>query len=158
MKMFVIGERVINKLNEVGVIDSINDQYIYVQYHDKLVKLFINAFEKGYIWYENEALRSMTEKMRREEMKVFTAWPPYSEWCAPYFYHHRASSLGLRQLHGRVFELLDHEVVCLHQRRDLVISVISDVLEGVDVGAAHLLSHLHEWSEHRVDDACADEK
>ena len=68
MKMFVIGERVINKLNEVGVIDSINDRYIYVRYQDKLVKLFINAFENGYIWYENEVLRNMTKKMDKDEL------------------------------------------------------------------------------------------
>ena len=86
MKMFVIGERVINKLNEAGVIDSINDQYIYVQYHDKLVKLFINAFEKGYIWYENEALRNMTKKMNKDEL--------YD--CGRYFYDKGFCEEGLK--------------------------------------------------------------
>lgn len=63
MTDIIIGERVINKLGEVGVIVSFDDKYINVQYTDRLGKLLLNAFGEGYIKYENAELQRNVKKL-----------------------------------------------------------------------------------------------
>lgn len=57
-----IGERVINKKKESGVIVYFDDKYINIQYYDRLGKLLINAFEEGYIKYENAELQNKVDE------------------------------------------------------------------------------------------------
>ena len=58
----IIGEKVINKQGEAGTIISSDDCYIYVDYGTRSVKLLLNAFEKGFIKYENAQLQSQSAK------------------------------------------------------------------------------------------------
>ena len=62
----------------------------------------------------------------------------------------RLVALRLSELSCRIGQILYHSVVCVYKRRDLVLSLVEDVLEVVDVRAVHLLTHLHERGEHRV--------
>ena len=52
-----IGEKVINKRDEVGTITSFDDEYILVDFGYKVSKFKSNAFELGFLKYENEALQ-----------------------------------------------------------------------------------------------------
>lgn len=60
MKMMeiIIGERVINKLKQAGTIISFDGKKITVQYKDRVCQLQSDAFEKGFIKYENAELQS----------------------------------------------------------------------------------------------------
>ena len=62
MAEIIIGERVINKREESGVIVCFDDKYINIQYNDRLGKLLINAFEEGYIKYENAELQNKVDE------------------------------------------------------------------------------------------------
>ena len=62
MAKVIIGERVINKNEESGVIVYFDDKYINIQYNDRLGKLLINAFEEGYIKYENAELQNKVDE------------------------------------------------------------------------------------------------
>jgi hypothetical protein len=62
MAEIIIGERVINKKKESGVIVYFDDKYINIQYNDRLGKLLINAFEEGYIQYENAELQNKVDE------------------------------------------------------------------------------------------------
>lgn len=79
MAEIFIGERVINKKKESGVIVYFDDKYINVQYNDRLGKLLINAFEERYIKYENAELQNKVdeaiaqakaEKERKEKERI----------------------------------------------------------------------------------------
>ena len=62
MAEIIIGERVINKQKETGVIVSSDEKYINIQYSNRLSKLLVNAFEEGYIKYENAELQGKVEE------------------------------------------------------------------------------------------------
>ena len=64
MAEIIIGERVINKREESGVIVYFDDKYINIQYNDRLGKLLINAFEEGYIKYENAELQNKVDSLQ----------------------------------------------------------------------------------------------
>jgi hypothetical protein len=57
MAKIVIGEIVINKLGTKGTIVSFDDKYISVDYGVRIAKLQANAFEEGFLKYENEDLQ-----------------------------------------------------------------------------------------------------
>ena len=54
----VIGERVVNKAGEAGTIVSFNDEYIHVEFQARTGVLQRNAFEEGFLSYENADLQS----------------------------------------------------------------------------------------------------
>ena len=62
MAEIIVGERVINKQKETGVIVSFDEKYINIQYSNRIGKLLVNAFEEGYIKYENAELQGKVEK------------------------------------------------------------------------------------------------
>ncbi len=53
----IVGERVINKVGEIGTIVSFDDKYICVAYNSRTAKLQLDAFEKGFLKYENASLQ-----------------------------------------------------------------------------------------------------
>jgi hypothetical protein len=76
MKDIVIGERVRNKQGEIGTIVAADDKSITVAYENRQAKLLANAFENGYLRYEDSDLQYFIdadikevedEKRRREE-------------------------------------------------------------------------------------------
>ena len=74
MKNIVVGEKVVNKTNEVGTIVGFDDKYIYVDYKKRSAKLICNAFELGFIKYENADLQAEFEneitKEKKEKEKI----------------------------------------------------------------------------------------
>lgn len=57
MAEIIIGERVINKIGEIGTIVSFDDKYICVAYNSRTAKLQLDAFEQGFLKYENASLQ-----------------------------------------------------------------------------------------------------
>lgn len=62
MAEIIIGERVINKLKQVGTIVSIDNTYIVVDFGNRTAKLQLDAFDKGFLKYENTDLQSAIDK------------------------------------------------------------------------------------------------
>ena len=58
MAEIVIGEKVINNQKETGTIISFDGKVIAIQYSNRVGKLLGDAFEKGFIKYENTELQS----------------------------------------------------------------------------------------------------
>lgn len=58
----IIGERVISKAGEVGVIDSFDNKLIHVAFKTRVAKLQPDAFEKGFLKYENVDLQNKTNE------------------------------------------------------------------------------------------------
>ena len=54
----IVGERVINKIGEIGTINSFDDKYIYVAYNSRTAKLQLDAFEQCFLKYENANLQN----------------------------------------------------------------------------------------------------
>ena len=65
----VVNEKVVNKAKEVGVIESFDEQYIIVQFSNRVVKFARDAFEKGFLRYENPALQNVFDEAKREEAR-----------------------------------------------------------------------------------------
>ena len=57
MEKIYVGERIKNKRGEMGIITAFDNQYITVDYPDRTASLMLDAFEKGYIKYENAELQ-----------------------------------------------------------------------------------------------------
>ena len=57
MADIIIGEKVLNSLNEQGTIVSFNDEIINVDLKWKVAKFSKDAFEKGYLRYQNIELQ-----------------------------------------------------------------------------------------------------
>ena len=62
MKEIIIGERVINKLKQVGTIVSVDNTYISVDFGNRAAKLQLDAFDKGFLKYENTDLQGEIDK------------------------------------------------------------------------------------------------
>ena len=62
MAEIIIGERVINKLKQVGTIISVDNTYISVDFGNRTAKLQLEAFDKGFLKYENTDLQSAINK------------------------------------------------------------------------------------------------
>ena len=62
MAEIFIGERVINKLRQVGTIVSVDDTCIVVDFGNRTAKLQLNAFDEGFLKYENTDLQSAIDK------------------------------------------------------------------------------------------------
>ena len=62
MAEIFIGERVINKLKQVGTIVSVDNTYIGVDFGNRTAKLQLDAFDKGFLKYENTDLQSAIDK------------------------------------------------------------------------------------------------
>lgn len=58
----IVGERVVNKTKETGTIVSFDDKYIYVDFKNRTSKVQRNAFEQGFLKYENVDLQSEANK------------------------------------------------------------------------------------------------
>ena len=74
MADIIIGERVINKQKQVGTIVSVDNTYICVDLGNRTAKLQLDAFDKGFLKYENADLQSTIDKkfqqIKEEEDKV----------------------------------------------------------------------------------------
>ena len=53
MADIIIGEKVINKAKETGVIISFEKDYITVDFNTRVATFQCNAFEQGFLKYEN---------------------------------------------------------------------------------------------------------
>ena len=68
-----IGERVRNKRGEIGIITAFDDQNITIDYQSRTATVVSNAFEQGYIKYENTELQSKVQESIAEA-KTRAAW------------------------------------------------------------------------------------
>ncbi len=59
----IVGEKVINKVNAVGTIVSVDDKCISVDFATKTAKFLLNAFEQGFLKYENAELQSKVDEI-----------------------------------------------------------------------------------------------
>ena len=66
MAEIIIGERVINKLKQVGTIVSVDGTCIGVDFGNRTAKLQLDAFEKGFLRYENTDLQGAIDKGIRQ--------------------------------------------------------------------------------------------
>lgn len=62
MAEIVVGERVVNKMKQVGTIVSVDDQCICVDFGNRTAKLQLDAFDNGFLKYENTDLQSAIDK------------------------------------------------------------------------------------------------
>ena len=62
MAEIIIGERVTNKLKQSGTIISVDDQHICIDFGNRTAKLQLDAFDKGFLKYENPDLQSAIDK------------------------------------------------------------------------------------------------
>ena len=62
MAEIIIGERVTNKLKQSGTIVSVDDQHICIDFGNRTAKLQLDAFDKGFLKYENPNLQSAIDK------------------------------------------------------------------------------------------------
>lgn len=62
MTDIIIGEKVFNKTKEIGTIVSFDDNYICVDFKNRVAKLLRNAFEQGFLKYENPELQNNIDK------------------------------------------------------------------------------------------------
>lgn len=71
MAEIIVGEKVINKSNERGTILSLSSQYFTVDFGVRVASFQLDAFEKGFLAYENTALQSNVdaEKVEKEQAK-----------------------------------------------------------------------------------------
>ena len=58
----IIGEKVVNKARETGEILSFDDKYIIVEYKNRTTKVQLNAFDLGFLKYENVDLQNKTSE------------------------------------------------------------------------------------------------
>ncbi len=63
----IIGKKVVNKLRQTGIIVSVDDKYFYVDYGNRVAKLPLDAFEKGFLKYEDADLQ---DKIDRELAQI----------------------------------------------------------------------------------------
>ena len=66
MAEIIVGEKVLNKLKEVGTIVSFDGKIIVVQYGSRVAKLQPDAFEKEFIKYEKAELQSKIDEGLRK--------------------------------------------------------------------------------------------
>ena len=62
MADIIIGEKVVNKARETGKILSFDDKYIVVEYKNRTTKVQLNAFDLGFLKYENADLQNKTSE------------------------------------------------------------------------------------------------
>ena len=65
----IVGENVINKMGEFGVIASVDDQYIYVSYKSRKGKLPLDAFEKKLLKYTDAKLQGEIDKVANQTLE-----------------------------------------------------------------------------------------
>lgn len=82
MAEIIIGARVTNKMKQKGTIVSVDDQYICVDFANRIAKLQLDALDKGFLKYENADLqdaidngirRAKEEKDKETEKKRLAA-------------------------------------------------------------------------------------
>ena len=54
----ILGEKVVNKMKETGVIVSVEDRHVIVSFPHREAKFMVTAFEDGYLRYVDAALQS----------------------------------------------------------------------------------------------------
>lgn len=52
-----IGEKVVKLNGDVGIITSLENDLIYVDFKNRVARFKVNAFEQGFLRYENEDLQ-----------------------------------------------------------------------------------------------------
>lgn len=57
MAEIIVGEKVVNKIRETGTIVSFDDNFIYVEFKNRVAKLQLDAFWQKFIRYENADLQ-----------------------------------------------------------------------------------------------------
>lgn len=68
MADIIVGERVVNKIKQSGKIVSVDDSCITVDFGSRRAKLKLNAFEEGFLRYENSELqRNIDEAIQMAE-------------------------------------------------------------------------------------------
>ena len=66
MTEIIVGEKVLNKLKEVGTIISFDGKIIAVQYQNRVAKLQPDAFDKGFITYEKAELQNEIDERLKQ--------------------------------------------------------------------------------------------
>lgn len=69
MADIIVGEKVINKFGAKGVIISFDDKYIEVDFHTRFAKLQLDAFEKGFLRYENTDIQNEINEKNQQVKK-----------------------------------------------------------------------------------------
>lgn len=70
MSKIIVGEKVVNKIGEHGVIISCDDSFIHVEFKNRIAKLQITAFEQGFLKYENENFQQdINEEIQRKKQE-----------------------------------------------------------------------------------------
>ena len=69
MADIIVGEKVINKFGAKGVIISFDDKYIEVDFHTRFAKLQLDAFEKGFLRYENPDIQEKIDEKKEQEKR-----------------------------------------------------------------------------------------
>ena len=77
-----IGEKVINKSKEIGKIISCDGKLIVVEFAGRVAMFQCDAFEKGFLSYENSSLQSELNEAKREEARKSTELQMASEKAA----------------------------------------------------------------------------
>ena len=67
MAYIVEKERVISKRGEQGILVSFDGNYISVQFPDRTASFQSDAFEKGFLRYENPALQEVLDEEKRQK-------------------------------------------------------------------------------------------
>lgn len=65
----IVGENIINKMGEAGVIASVDDQYIHVSYKSREGKLPLDAFEKKLLKYKDVKLQGKIDKVANQALE-----------------------------------------------------------------------------------------
>ena len=67
----IVGERIVNKAGDSGVIAAFDGQYITVDYQHRTAGFLVNAFEEGHIRYENPDLQNkILEEIAQEKIEA----------------------------------------------------------------------------------------
>ena len=76
MEHIIIGAKVINKSNEIGVIKSFEKKCFLVEFENRTTKFRLAAFEVGYLKYENEELQNkLIEYIKNNSIKKSESEP-----------------------------------------------------------------------------------
>ena len=67
MADILVGEKVINKNKETGIIVSFDGGIITVDFRGRTTKFLQDAFEKGFLKYENPAAQEVLNEAKRQE-------------------------------------------------------------------------------------------
>ena len=73
MADIIVGEKIINKAREIGTIVSFDDQYIYVEFKNRTARMQLDAFDNGFIRYQNPELQGKIDAVKDEQAQKAAA-------------------------------------------------------------------------------------